>query len=230
MASEQERIDALLIDLMGAAPLSRGERQDLQLALKDASSAEFALWRARAFELARGSLADRPEKSLEWLEDVMQALIGHVLSCGTSDRNEALVCFSPGTDCLETITRRLENAERTADLCVFTITDDRISRVIDAAHRRGVVVRIVSDNEKSSDLGSDIAQLAEAGVQVRTDRSPAHMHHKFAVLDGKWLLNGSYNWTRGAAAENRENLVVTDDPRLIKAFQNEFETLWRQLA
>ena len=121
-------------------------------------------------------------------------------------------------------------ARNTADLCVFTITDDRISSSILAAHARGVRVRIITDNDKAHDLGSDIERLAAAGIAVRIDRTPFHMHHKFAIIDGRRLLNGSYNWTRGAARDNQENLIVCDDARLVAAFQQEFEQLWTRFA
>jgi phosphatidylserine/phosphatidylglycerophosphate/cardiolipin synthase-like enzyme len=56
------------------------------------------------------------------------------------------------------------------------------------------------------------------------------MHHKFAVIDGKTLLTGSYNWTRSAADFNEENVVVTDDPRLVSSFAAEFEKLWKKFS
>jgi cardiolipin hydrolase len=112
------------------------------------------------------------------------------------------------------------------DVCVFTITDDRIAGPILAAHQRGVRLRILSDNEKELDPGSDVPRLRDAGVPVRIDRSPYHMHHKFAIFDGASLLTGSYNWTRGAATNNEENFLVTGDPNLVRAFAAEFERLW----
>jgi phosphatidylserine/phosphatidylglycerophosphate/cardiolipin synthase-like enzyme len=56
------------------------------------------------------------------------------------------------------------------------------------------------------------------------------MHHKFAVFDARTLLTGSYNWTRSAAEDNRENVLVVDDPRLVRPFVETFEELWAAFA
>jgi phosphatidylserine/phosphatidylglycerophosphate/cardiolipin synthase-like enzyme len=144
--------------------------------------------------------------------------------------HEARVFFSPGEACLDAIVRALGEARRSADACVFTITDDRIAQALAEAHRRGVKVRIITDNDKARDEGSDADALAGLGIPVRKDETEAHMHHKFAVLDGARLLTGSYNWTRSAARNNQENLVLTDDPRLVEAFAREFERLWALFA
>jgi cardiolipin hydrolase len=56
------------------------------------------------------------------------------------------------------------------------------------------------------------------------------MHHKFALFDQRVLLTGSYNWTRAAARDNQENIVITGDPVLVDAFTNTFEDLWRRFA
>lgn len=145
-------------------------------------------------------------------------------------RSHVDVHFSPGDDCLVAIVRELGRAASTADICVFTITDDRIARAVIDAHRRGVTVRVITDNDKAHDEGSDVGRIARAGVEVREDQSPFHMHHKFAVFDGRTVLTGSYNWTRGAAEKNQENLVVTDDARLVGPFGREFASLWSRLG
>jgi phosphatidylserine/phosphatidylglycerophosphate/cardiolipin synthase-like enzyme len=44
------------------------------------------------------------------------------------------------------------------------------------------------------------------------------------------LLTGSFNWTRSASEVNQENVIVTDDPRLVGAFVTEFERLWIQMS
>jgi phosphatidylserine/phosphatidylglycerophosphate/cardiolipin synthase-like enzyme len=52
------------------------------------------------------------------------------------------------------------------------------------------------------------------------------MHHKFAIIDNRILLTGSYNWTFSANHRNDENLMVIDDPEIIEIFQNQFINLW----
>ena len=199
------------------------------------------LVRHTVFEVATAAVSDPHAASLlEWLEDVMRVLVPMVQDPQGSPSGSPThqVFFSPGDRCLEQIIYRFDTCRRTADVCVFTITDDRISRAILNAHRRGVQVRIISDNEKCQDPGSDIAQLREAGIAVKLDHahqqrrwdsgSNGHMHHKFAIFDGVRLLNGSYNWTRGAADDNFENLIDTADEYLVAAFTQEFNRLWNQ--
>ena len=109
---------------------------------------------------------------------------------------------------------------------MFTITDNNIVDVLLDAQTRGIALRIISDDDKSMDRGSDIDRMIARGVPVKLDRTSAHMHHKFALFDGVTLLTGSYNWTRSAARENEENIVVTNDEHLVHAFKTQFETLW----
>lgn len=138
--------------------------------------------------------------------------------------------FSPGDSCLQAIQAGVAGAASSLKICVFTISDDRITQAILQARRRGVDVRILTDNEKLFDKGSDIRQLAAAGIPVRVDESANHMHHKFAIFDNRILLTGSYNWTRSAALYNHENLLVTDQPSLVKDFCGEFDRLWQELV
>ena len=140
-----------------------------------------------------------------------------------------IVYFSPGPDCLGHIINRFLAARRSVDVCVFTITDDRITRAILDAHRRNVAIRIITDNDKAYDAGSDIERLEAAGIVVKVDRTQFHMHHKFAIFDEAQLVNGSYNWTRGAAESNEENIIDTADPVALAAFQREFDRLWAKL-
>lgn len=211
--------------------LSRGERATFkeQLDRDCPDPRERALLRSRLFEIARAELVDpTAQQSLTWLESVIHLLADSAVTAPTARVAEVL--FSPGEACLERLRALFGDTRRSADVCVFTITDDRVSASILGAHRRGVKIRLLSDNDKANDLGSDIDQLRNAGIPVAVDTSPFHMHHKFAIFDDRLLLNGSFNWTRAAAASNEENILLTDDDRLIEPFRQEFARLWGQYA
>ncbi len=136
--------------------------------------------------------------------------------------------FSPGTDCLEAIRNRVLSTEFELLVCVFTISDDRLSETLLQLHSRSIDLRVVTDNDKVFDKGSDIRLLAHHGIPVRVDRSEHHMHHKFLVSDRRFVITGSYNWTRTAEFANRENVVEIDDPLLAERFAEEFESIWKQ--
>jgi len=219
-------LEASIADLR----LSDEERRELVAMLRDGGTPEEGLRRVRnrAFAMVRERLStDDVAALLAWLDGVAKALDSARTPVAII-HSEAF--FSPGEDCLRAIQQRLCAAQRQVDICVFTISDDRISAEILAAHRRGVAVRVITDNDKEYDDGSDIDALRRAGVAVAVDRGGAHMHHKFALFDGRWLLNGSYNWTRSACYHNEENLVLSNEPRLVAAFSARFDKLWRELG
>ena len=135
------------------------------------------------------------------------------------------IFFTPGHDCHQALFGIIDFAKRNLDICVFTITDDRITARIHAAARRGVHVRIITDNDKTLDLGSDIQELSGAGLSVRVDNSIDHMHHKFALVDGERVITGSFNWTRGAC-NNHENLFICGEKKIVATYQEEFNRLW----
>jgi len=122
----------------------------------------------------------------------------------------------------------LDSAKHTLDICVFNITDNRISNTIREIHHRGVQVRIITDDDQISNLGSDILDLNKSGIPVRIDNAKSFMHHKYAIIDGSLLISGSFNWTKNASAENRENVMVTNDKSLVDPFIDNYEGLWKE--
>jgi phosphatidylserine/phosphatidylglycerophosphate/cardiolipin synthase-like enzyme len=66
----------------------------------------------------------------------------------------------------------------------------------------------------------------QKGIKTRISSNKYIMHNKFAIIDNRILLTGSYNWTFSANHRNDENLMVIDDPEIIDIFQNQFINLW----
>ncbi len=226
---DSSEIDRILKHMLADFRLSRGEKRVLGGIVDELAGDEdqLAFVRHRAFAIARDELIG-PDgvHVVDWLEDVVKALQPKT----SPDASDAEVLFSPADDCAEKIVGLLRSTRQTVDICVFTITDDRISDTIVDALERRVAIRIITDHEKADDLGSDIVRLRRVGVPVRVDRTEYHMHHKFALFDNRRVLTGSYNWTRSASTNNEENFLVSDDRRLVKAYAAEFERLWKKLG
>lgn len=221
-------IQALLEQSFDDFRLDNDERRELagQLAVAELKGDDLSFLRNQSFALVLQILREGRdgEQALKWLEQVIKQLDK---VRGRDCEGVAESWFSPGNSCLNGIRNQLEKATRTVDICVFTIADDQLSAAILAAHQRGVKVRIITDNDKVNDAGSDIDHLARQGIEVKIDNTSYHMHHKFALFDNTRLINGSFNWTRSASRFNTEDLTLTEDRRHIQAFSCKFEQLWR---
>ncbi|CAD5107520.1 phospholipase D-like domain-containing protein [Zestomonas carbonaria] len=224
------RLDQQLRDSLVDLKLSNEERDELRQLGSDLRSDQVRYLRNRAFGLVRELMlsdAANAMPALKWLEQVIKTLD---VASAPPRPAVASVHFSPGEDCLRKIRELCRQTRDSLDVCVYTISDDRLSDEIVACYRRGVAVRVISDDEKRHDEGSDIHRRIDQGVPLRIDDSPFHMHHKFALFDRRVLLNGSFNWTRSATTSNEENILVIDHPQLVIAYAREFDRLWERYA
>jgi len=51
---------------------------------------------------------------------------------------------------------------KTLDICVFTITNDKLAQAILECNERGVKIRIITDDVKATEPGSDIEKFWNA--------------------------------------------------------------------
>lgn len=159
---------------------------------------------------------------LNWLEHCFDTIDRHTFRMHH-------VYFSPGFDILDNLKDLINQANSSIDLCVFSITDDRLAKAIKSALARSVKVRIITDDMKTLDRGSKIEWLDGLGIEVKTDQSRYHMHNKFGIIDGKVAFTGSFNWTKTATRSNQENLLVTSNHSIVEQYQKEFAQLWLEM-
>ena len=229
---KKDFIDQILLKTLDDKRVSRAERSALKAVIKDSkyNVADLAFVRSRALAIAEEAIKkDSPEDILRWLDDINKIIYNQVTSATKQlQAKSSKAFFSPGSECLGEIKRQLNSAKKTVDICVFTITDNRISKAIESAYNRGVKLRVITDDDKAFDLGSDVFDLEGKGISVKKDKTKYHMHHKFAIFDKKILLSGSYNWTRSAEKYNEENILVTHEKEIVQAYLKEFNKLWKK--
>ncbi len=139
---------------------------------------------------------------------------------------EGVAYFSPkgGELARKAILERLAQARREVLVAAFVLTDREILRALLEAQGRGVAVRVLLE---SRNLGSSREEtLLKGNVPVRQDANPYTMHHKVMVLDGEWVITGSYNFSARAYEVNNENLLVLKSPSLAERYRKEVLRLW----
>lgn len=124
------------------------------------------------------------------------------------------------------IAHRLQNATKSIDICVFAISNEQIAFAVIAAHKRGVLVRIVVSNCVLMN-GKEIKLFRSCGIEFKYQNDgKTFMHNKFCLIDSTWLIHCSMNWTRQATEKNWESFLITDSPCLISEYSNAFEHIW----
>jgi len=97
-----------------------------------------------------------------------------------------------------------DNAQHHINVSIEQLTYKDASRALIRAHHRGVIVEVFTPH-----LNDDAVKLLiKEGMNVKLGRN---IHHKFALIDNKILLNGSPNWSMNAFSRSDESFIVLND-------------------
>ncbi len=145
--------------------------------------------------------------------------------CLLSKNKAVCKCTNP-TSTFQSLLKILYSAKQSLDICMFVISSRELAEVAINLHKKGVIVRVITDVEKMEIMSSQVMSFRAAGIQVRNDKSSFLMHHKFAIIDNDILVTGSFNWTYQAVTGNKENVLTTSYAPIVKPYIEEFERLW----
>jgi phosphatidylserine/phosphatidylglycerophosphate/cardiolipin synthase-like enzyme len=160
---------------------------------------------------------------------VRRALLLIFFAAGLTFASE--VYFSPEGGIRDQLIRRINASKSTIDIAVYSFTSGEIAQALADAHERGVRIRVIRDLSQTANKNDENVFLEHHGIAVKVlSGRPPHgvMHDKFAVFDDNLVETGSFNWTVNAEKYSHENALFFDDPKLIQAFGQEFEKLWKE--
>lgn len=148
----------------------------------------------KLFEIAKSKMKDDESKAVV---DGLRKLVGQVEEDLYFPKPRYIdAFFFPDEKNIQRLVGYIQRAQRSLKICVFNFTNNDLAAAVLDRQKKGVQVRIITDDECMSNKGSDINYLADNGVPVRTDGERAyHMHNKFVVVDDLYLITGSFNWT-----------------------------------
>jgi len=118
-------------------------------------------------------------------------------------------------------------AERYVHAAFYEVSAPAVVEALCRARGRGVEVQLVIETDTLKKRGKVMRRFEDAGIEVVTDARRGLMHNKFAVVDGTWLWNGSYNATLNDAWKNNNNALAIRSPGLAEIYEAEFTEMFR---
>ena len=132
-------------------------------------------------------------------------------------------------------------------MALFVFSAQQLTNVLRELIEQGVAIRLIADPGFASRSFSEVldllgVSLPDQNCKLEAGNHPLEqglkgigtprlargdkLHHKFAVIDNKTVITGSFNWSPSAAHTNDETLLVIHSPELAKHFAREMDRLW----
>ncbi len=145
-------------------------------------------------------------------------------------RSKISVYFSPQDRVITNhIIALVNNSQKYVYIPAFLITHEGLSQALINAHKRGVDVKLIVDATNSSSGRSAVRFLRNAGVPVKVENYAGKMHSKSIIIDDKYIVTGSMNFSNSGEKKNDENTLIIEDNRLALFYKDFFLYLWKKI-
>ncbi len=123
------------------------------------------------------------------------------------------------------LVNKLTSATSVVDAALYDLDSKSIATALINAHNREVKVRVFTENSHGEE--EEIQRLLREGIPVHDDGdNDGYMHHKFVIIDERYVWTGSYNTTYNGAFKNDNNVVWIDSVPLAENFTKEFQVIY----
>lgn len=179
------------------------------------SEALASIYETEFAEMRAGEFGTKPTRAAE----NQQARIGSV---------DVSVRFSPEDKAMSRIIQLVEGAEKSVRIMAFSFTHDGLAQALLARAKAGVDCAAIFEKRGSETKSSELKALLAAGIPARQDGNPSTFHHKVIVVDGRWTMTGSLNFSANADETNNEDSLVIDSPEIASLYLAEFDRRWTE--
>ena len=133
---------------------------------------------------------------------------------------------SGGVD--EVIINDINSAKKSIYLAMYNFTNDDIEHALVSAYRRGIDVKVVTDDKQHQDVDVNLYdELESEGIEVEDDEGFGRglMHNKILVIDSAISWSGSANFTNASFYGNWENFVRCTDVDVVSKYKEQIDEL-----
>lgn len=100
---------------------------------------------------------------------------------------------------------------------------NRLLQHLIEARRRGVEITIYMNTKLEHQIPAEVddgpwfERLRKAGVKIHLIAPVRRLHDKLIVVDGRWVVEGSMNWSVAAIVDNFESATLIESKKLAQA-------------
>lgn len=173
--------------------------------------------------------------ALNYTEEFAQLWKGNHRQANTSDNvfniNNSIVKihFSPDDHFRSNyLIPLLVSAKQSVHFMAFAFTSTDIANTLVTLKQQGIEIKGVFDKSQSGQSYSQYDDLAKLNVDVLLDGNSYKLHHKVMIIDHRYVVTGSYNFTQNAESNNDENSLIIDSTNLAAIYEKEFSRVYQQ--
>lgn len=120
----------------------------------------------------------------------------------------------------------VQSAQSSIRFMAFSFTDFPLADAMIQRNLRDVDVAGVFESFGSESESAELKTLFCGGVPVRQDGNGGFLHHKVIVVDERYVVTGSLNFSTRAENTNDENVIIIDNPDIARLYLQEFDRVW----
>ncbi len=166
------------------------------------------------------------------------------------------VWFSPGfqnNSINQKIVDLIENAQENIEIIIWQATDKNISRAIVKKARKGLSIKIITEDfnfwEQNSifpylmsqkdkyhldnlEIINDVWRTIDLKDKIPEEFGEtfnSFIHHHTLIIDDKIVIFGTNNWSNQAAFKNDEDIIITDNKNIVNEFRKTFAFHYQEL-
>ncbi|MCR5266652.1 MAG: hypothetical protein K6E29_08705 [Cyanobacteria bacterium RUI128] len=140
------------------------------------------------------------------------------------------VYYSPKDNVINAlIVPKINEAKKYIYIPTFLITETNIANALLNAKKRGVDIKIIVDATNAKNNYSKHHLLRTNGVLVKTENYAGKLHSKSILIDDKYAIIGSMNFSRSGNFKNDENMLLIENPEITKFYKKFFIYLWNRI-
>ncbi len=123
----------------------------------------------------------------------------------------------------------ISEAEKEILIAVAWFTNRNLFYHLLRAARRGLKVKLLTLYDRINVTGDlDFQMIVDFGGELYlSSSSKPILHNKYCIIDGKYVITGSYNFTYFAENVNSENIVVITSQEIVSRYTDNFAGLLR---